>query len=114
MSKAKFQKDFLTEYAEREFDLLETMKQLKHNMRLYWCWGVSRLANYHNKGLILSVNGRNLKGFVLITLAWDGTYTVRFFNTKYNEVKDKLTNVYCDELTNRIDSIIEYVPEYRY
>ena len=113
MSKAQFQKDFYS-LVEREFSVKETLSQLQHNMRLFMCWGVSRLINHANKGLLLSVNGMNLKGFVFITLAWDDTYTVRFYNTKYNEVKPKLTNVYCDELTQRIDEVIEKIPEYRY
>ena len=99
---------------EREIDPRETLSQVSHNSRLYWCWGVSRVVNLHNKGLLLSVSGRKHNGFVLITLSWDDTYKVRFYNTKYNETKPMLTNVYCDELTTRIDEVIEKVDGYAY
>lgn len=113
MTKLDFNRNFES-IVERTFDLNETVAQLKHDYIRYICWGVSSLSNYNNQGLLLNVNARHVKGFVFITLAWDDTYTVRFLNAQYNECKPMLTNVYCDELTKRIDEVIEYIPEYKY
>ena len=38
---------------------------------------------------MFKVNGHHHKGWVLITLAWNDTYTLRFFSTQFNEVKEK-------------------------
>jgi len=107
MSKAIFEKNFNETYAEREFNPNETLQWLKANLPMFWSWGVSRLANMQNKGLLLSVSGMKHKGFVLVTLGWDDTYTVRYFNTKYNETLEVQTMVYCDVLAQTIDERIE-------
>lgn len=116
MSKTTFLNDFNTtdKLAKRSFEPIETMKVLKHNISIYWSWGVSRTVNLLNKGLLLSVNGNLHKGFVLITLDWDDTYTVTFLNKQYNEVKEQKTMVYFDVLVEIIDSEIERIPEYKY
>jgi len=109
MSKKQFQEDFFNtdKYACREFDPKETLKWVKRDIIVFMSWGVSRFLNLDNKGLLLSVNGWKHKGYVLITLAWDDTYTVRFFNTWYNETKPKKEMVYCDVLYEAIDDVIE-------
>jgi hypothetical protein len=107
MSKAIFLSTFKKQYAQREFNPQETLQWLKAPVNVFWCWGVSKMVNLENKGLLLSVNGMKHKGFVLITLAWNDTYTVRYFNTKYNETLEINEDVYCDVLQDIIDSKIE-------
>ena len=116
MSKNTFLTEFTTtdKLAQREFDPNETLKWLQNPKAIYWCWGVSRRANLNNKGLLLTVNANHFKGHVLITLAWDDTYTVTFLNHQYNEVKEQITMVYCDVLQTTIDTAIEFIPEYKF
>ena len=107
MSKATFQTAFNTEYAQRDFNPQETLQWVSRAKHIYWCWGVSKKVNYNNKGLLLKVNGAKFKGWVLITLAWDDTYTVRYLNAQYNEALPMNENVYCDVLQDIIDRKIE-------
>lgn len=113
MSKAKFYESFESDYAQREFNPQETMQWLTANRIVYFSWGTERVINLFNKGLLLKVNGHHHKGWVLITLAWNDTYTVRFFNQQYNQVKDTLTEVYCDLLQDTIDEVIERIDDYK-
>lgn len=96
---------------EREFDANETMKVLTHNLMTYLSWGVSKKFNISNKGLMLKVSGHHHKGWVLITLAWDDTYSVYIVSNK-GEIKDEYKNVFFDELTELIDDRIERIEEY--
>lgn len=115
MAKKDFIKNFENDYAEREFSPKVTLQQLTHMMssrNKFYSWGVSKKTNLYSKGLLLSVNANHHKGHVLITLAWNDTYTIRFFNKQYNEVFERQNDIYCDCLTNAIDSVIEWVPEY--
>ena len=99
--------EFLNSIGEREFDARETLKVLTHNWAIYASWGVQgRPGFYNGKALVLNVNGRLHSGKVVITLAWDDTYTVRLVTNKYREIK-KFEMVYFDVLTELIDNNIE-------
>lgn len=95
-----------------EFDVRETLTVLKYDIRVFWSWGVSRLTNVHNKGLMFKVNGHHHKGYVLITLDWSDTYDVHLITTHGNIVKS-FDMVYFDDLVEIIDSNIERIPEYK-
>lgn len=60
--------------------------------------------------LIFKVQGFLFKGMVRVILAWDDTYTVQLLKKEKGElvVKNEITNVYCDELTDVIDNKVEY------
>jgi hypothetical protein len=63
--------------------------------------------------LILKVNGHHWKNFVLVTLAWNDTYTVSLLDEDFNITKT-ITEVYFDMLQNVIDTEIEYIEEYKF
>lgn len=100
---------------ERNFDHKETIMVLRHNINKYWSWGVSKssimIKDSVTVGLVLLVNGRHFKGYVLVTLGWDDVYKVHFITTR-GTLKKTIDNVYVDELTDTIDGYIEYIPEY--
>jgi hypothetical protein len=60
--------------------------------------------------LIFKVQGFLFKGMVRVILAWDDTYTVQLLKKEKGElvVKEEITNVYFDELTDVIDSKVEH------
>ena len=58
-------------------------------------------------GLSFRVRGHHLKGHVCIHLMGDDTYTIRFLNVRMREVK-KLEGIYCDQLQDLIDEVVEY------
>lgn len=101
----------LNDSVEREFNASETMQWL--NLRPLWLgsWAFRELRTYQNKGLFFRVSGFHHNGYVLITLGWDDTYTVRLISTQWN-VKKVITNVYCDSLAETIDINVERVAAY--
>lgn len=105
--------DKMTELLQREFDLNETLMVLKSPINIYWTWGVEKIYNVKNQGLILKVNGHHWKNFVLVTLAWNDTYIVSLLDEELNPTKT-ITEIYFDMLQNTIDREIEFIEEYKY
>ena len=105
--------DKMTELLQREFDLNETLMVLKSPINIYWTWGVEKIYNVKNQGLILKVNGHHWKNFVLVTLAWNDTYTISLLDEELNP-KKTITEIYFDMLQNKIDREIEFIEEYKY
>jgi hypothetical protein len=93
---------------KREFNTLETISLLKHDMNIFYSWGVSSLLNYNNKGLLFTVNGRYHKGYVFISLDFNDTYTVDIINFE-GIILNTYEMIYFDMLTEIIDNRIETV-----
>jgi hypothetical protein len=94
-----------------EFNPTETMGWLTYNQPVFWSFGVSKMINLSNKGLLLRVSARRHKGWVLITLNNSDLYDVYLVNT-LGKVKKEIKDVYCDGLLDTIDDSIERIPEY--
>lgn len=98
----------------RMFDPNETMKVLTHNLWIFWSWGVGKkiftIGKEEDgwvKGLMLKVNGRKWKHFVLITLNGLDYYEVRLLNRNHEVVEVKDYDIEFTNLVNVIDSMIE-------
>lgn len=100
---------------KREFDVKETVELLKKSKGLFtfMSWGVSKMINLKNKGLLLKVSGHHHKGWVLVTLNYSDYYDVHIISNK-GEVKDEMTDIFFTELCERIDNRIEKIPSYNY
>ena len=105
------QNEVLKSVEERSFDPQETMQWLKANPLWLMTWAARDFTRFEDKALFFKVSGHHHKGIVLITLAWDDTYTVRLLSTQWNE-KAKFENVYCDELASLIDEKVERIEDY--
>ena len=103
--------EVLKSVGERDFNPQETMQWLKANPLWLMTWAARDFTRFEDKALFFSVSGHHHKGIVLITLAWDDTYTVRLLSTQWNE-KAKFENVYCDELASLIDEKVERIADY--
>ena len=95
------------------FNAEETMQQLiAGNGKIkIMSWGARNFTNFENKGLLFRVSGFKHKGYVLITLAFNDTYTVHLLNMKCDIVKT-MEMIYCDQLTDIIDNSVEKVNNY--
>jgi hypothetical protein len=105
------QNEVLKSAGERDFNPQETMQWLKANPLWLMTWAARDFTRFEDKALFFKVSGHHHKGIVLITLAWDDTYTVRLLSTQWNE-KAKFENVYCDELASLIDEKVERIADY--
>ena len=80
----------------------------------YFSWGVSRkVAMVYNDmpTLAIRVSGLRHKGWVFISLN-EGMdcYEVRLLNVAQNKVKKTLEEVYCDNLGEVVDGLVERDP----
>jgi hypothetical protein len=98
---------------KRDFNVGETMSVLKHNPSIYWSWGVSKLHNFNDKGLLFKVSGHHHKGWVLITLDWSDTFEVHLINAD-SSIKKTFDMVYIDSLIDTIDTAVEKIADYQY
>jgi len=98
---------------EREFDPRETLSVLQYNRNIFWSWGVSKMVNLQNKGLMFKVNGHHHKGWVLVTLGWEDLYKV-YIVSNTGKFLDEYTGIFFDDLVEVIDNRIEKIPDYKY
>jgi hypothetical protein len=98
---------------KREFNTEETLQVLMSDRPIYWSWGVSKLLNVNNKGLLMKVNGHHHKGYVFIVLGWEDLYEVHFISTHGN-IKDSKEGIFFDMLVEVIDDRIEKIKDYQY
>jgi hypothetical protein len=108
-----FNEQFKKDLAERPFNPKETMQWLTHDRIISGSWGFHEPMALRDKedetaGLLFKVNGALHNGFVLVTLAGNDTYTLRFYNKEFEEVKEIVKEVYCDVLQDTVDGIVEY------
>lgn len=101
----------LTSVGERSFNQQETMQLLRLNPIWMMSWAARNFTRFEDKALFFTVSGHHHKGIVLITLAWDDTYTVRLLSNQWNE-KAKFVNVFFDELAELIDEKVERIKDY--
>ena len=87
-----------------------------------WSWGarswqaISRdyikgVGENYEGGLKFNVSGAKFKGHVLITLAYDDTYTITLGHVRKGIIKPKvqLKNVYFEDLGKLIDDELETI-----
>lgn len=93
------------------------------NKAIVWSWGVSRWVALSDNTLAIRVDAQRLDGFVRITLnEGSDLYKISFFNNKSvsgllknpSEQYDSIEDIYCDQLLNAIDEVIEKMSYYRY
>jgi hypothetical protein len=94
---------------ERSFDVNITVQQLNVKRHKVMCWGIPKYNNFKDGMLLFEVTGLKFQGWVVITLSWMDTYTVRYYNFSMDkEILEMDTDVYCDDLTDIIDAKIEH------
>lgn len=89
----------------------EALQVLLRQRVVFWSWGVSKKVNFANKALALKVNGKYLKGWVVITLSSLDLYDISFLSTGAKKVLLFVEGIYLDQLTDIIDEYIESNPE---
>lgn len=98
-----------------EFNVPEAFQLVKYDFSVYMSWGATamRPMNLLNRGLLIKVNGYKHKGFVLVDYRRvTDVYRVTLLSGQYN-VKHVEEEVYCDELQEVIDNLVEKQPEYK-
>lgn len=102
---------------ERSFSPKVTMDQLMSgstSVKEFMGWGIdpriSVLTNDEDEsvGMILKMENERYSDLVMITLSWDDTYRIRFFNQDFEMLKD-VEGIYCDQLFEVIDNTMNSI-----
>jgi mRNA-degrading endonuclease HigB of HigAB toxin-antitoxin module len=101
----------LKEVPQRTFSVAETFNLLKAKPIWLMSWGARNFTSFESKALFFNVSGNHFRGIVLITLDFSDTYTITLLSTQWN-VKKTIQFVYCDELSDTLDTVIERIPDY--
>jgi len=101
--------EFIFAKKERQFDPQITFKQLMVKKTIVWCWGATEFTGYKEDALVFKVRGYKHKGYVVITLGFIDTYNIHLLSFKGEQVGETITDIYCDRLTDAIDSLVETV-----
>lgn len=95
----------------QELNVAEPLEVLTYQRVIFWSWGVSKTVNFGNKALGLKVNGKYLKGWVVITLSSLDLYDISFLSWGAKKVVLFVEGIYFTELTDVVDQHIESDPE---
>lgn len=105
------------DYARCKAIANEIFRQIIANVGkwVYFSWGVSKMHyGFYNDmpTLMMRVSGVIHKGWVYISLdEGRDVYVVTLLNVPRKKVKGQRDEVYCDEIGNVIDSMVERDPE---
>ena len=96
----------------------EILQQIKlPNKWIYFSWGASKfvygVSEQGNPILRFKVNGRKFKGYVHIIYNPMDWYDIEFVST-HNNLKNRIEEVYCDNLQEKIDDYVEKIEEYAF
>jgi hypothetical protein len=107
-------KFYSSEIGQREFNTRETLILLKHtNFNIFASWGVEKALHLFNKALALKINSHHWQAFVVVTLAWNDTYSF-FLVDEAQIIRRETHHVHFDELQARIDEQTEKIDEYKF
>lgn len=95
----------------RELNVQELRDLLAYDRTVFWSWGCQNFVNYGNKILKFKVNGHHHKGNVFISLNGNDLFDI-VLTSSQNNIKDKLNDIYFDDLVNVLDTKIEKIKEY--
>jgi len=98
------QHEIVKAIACRQFDVNETLSQLRHFE--IWSWGATKFVNCAQKALQFRVTGLKHKGNVFIALNAADLYDV-VLTTSRGTVKCIMTDIYFDEPFYRMHEKIE-------
>jgi hypothetical protein len=98
----------------RVFNVLELLQLLRMDIMVFCSWGAQKFIVDNKKTpklFRMTVNGHHHKGYVYITLNFLDLFDVYLVNKK-GVIKDKMTDLYFDQLVEAIDEKIEKIDAY--
>jgi hypothetical protein len=114
MTQTKSVEEKLIDMGCRDIYLPGFVQQLYHPNTMYMvnCWGIQKklriksTEDEHCRGVLLKVNGLKWNKWVYITLNFMDYYEVHLLNDML-EIHTKIEDVFCEDLVETIDKLIE-------
>lgn len=102
-------KPYIHEAKFNDPDVVKTIKaQLLTKPSWVMSWGTHEWVSLGD-ALKFKVQGRKFKGYVIIILNLNDTFTILFGNLKKGEwiLKEKYEDIYCNQMHDLIDEFVE-------
>lgn len=105
-------KEFFKSIGLREWPEIMEMRKLMARHRIVWCWGAHAYGILDGKILSFRVQGRLFTGRVWIAVNGSDLFNIYFTGVQRSEngcykVKDKIEDVYLEDLIEIIDRKVE-------
>lgn len=103
----------LAKHAGIEFNTRETLALLNMQKMKVWSWAARNFTNLADKALLFRVSGHHFKGLVAITLNGRDLYDFHLVTLINREVVYTATDIFFEDLVERIDEKIEKIATYK-
>jgi hypothetical protein len=95
------------------FDSMSELVNSWSRLTIVWSWGARGYTNIGNKFLKFRVSGHHHKGYVFIGVNGLDLFNIYIVSIAGN-LKEKIENVYLEDLIHTIDVRIEKIDDYKF
>ena len=97
--------------SSRDMDVKELVQFFYHHGPKFWSWGAQKFTNIGNRGLRFNVNAHHHKGHVYLFVNGSDLFDI-YLTTTHGTIKEKICDIYIDQLVDVIDRKIEWIDIY--
>jgi hypothetical protein len=97
--------------SSRDLDVNGLVKFFYSHNGKFWSWGAHKFMNIKNRGLRFNVNGHHHKGHVYLFVNGADLFDI-YLTSTHGNIKEKIEDVYLDDLFNTLDKKIEWISIY--
>ena len=97
--------------SSRDLDVKELVEFLYAHQSKFWSWGPHNFVNIKNRGLRFNVQGHHHTGYVYLFVNGSDLFDA-YLTSTHGNIKEKIEDVYLDDLFSMLDKKIEYIDIY--
>jgi hypothetical protein len=97
--------------SSRDLDVKGLVGFLYAHKSKFWSWGPHNFVNVKDRGLRFNVNGHHHKGHVYLFVNGADLFDI-YLTSTHGNIKEKIGDVYLDDLFEVLDKKIEYIDIY--
>jgi len=97
--------------SSRDMDVKGLVEFFYHHGSKFFSWGAQNFVNINNRGLQFKVNGHHHKGHVYLFVNAADLFDIYLTSTRGN-IKEKICDIYLDQLVDVLDKKIEWIDIY--
>jgi hypothetical protein len=97
--------------SSRDLDVNGLVKFFYGHGSKFWSWGSQNFVNVKNRGLQFKVNGHHHKGHVYLFVNGLDLFDI-YLTSTHGNIKEKIEDVYLEDLFDVLDKKIEWIPIY--
>lgn len=95
----------------RDMDAKEIVRFFYSHGPKFWSWGADKFTDINKRGLRFTVNAHHHKGHVYLFVNGSDLFDI-YLTTSHGNIKEKICDIYLDQLVDVIDKKIEWIDIY--